>query len=253
MYDYYLGGKNHFAADRKVAEKLLASVPSGRTGARENRAFLGRAVRYLTAEAGVRQFLDIGTGLPTTNNVHEVAQAAAPAARVVYVDNDPLVLAHARALLTSSPEGRTAYVKADLRHPLSILSSPLVHEVLDFGEPIALMLVAVLHFLRDEDKPDEVVGTLLDALAPDSYLAASHLTMEHDPGRWAAVSRFTWTRGSRCTPGTPISSPGWRSPAWRWCRPAWCSSRSGGRTATRQVRPPPKSGATAARPVSGEG
>jgi len=181
MYDYYIGGKNHFAADRATADKALAAWPDGRTGLRENRKFLGRVVRYLAAEAGIRQFLDIGSGLPAANNVHEVAQAAAPAARVVYVDNDPMVLTHARALLASAPEGRTAYVQADLRHPLSILSSPLVREVLDFGEPIALMLVAVLHFLRDEDKPDEVVGTLLDALAPGSYLAASHMTLEHNP------------------------------------------------------------------------
>src|SRR5579863_3792824 len=126
MYDYYLGGKNHFAADRETAEKGLASWRAGRTAARENRAFLGRAVRFLVAEAGIRQFLDIGTGLPTTNNVHEVAQELAPSARIVYADNDPLVLAHARALLTSSPEGRTAYIQADLLEPEAILASPVV-------------------------------------------------------------------------------------------------------------------------------
>jgi S-adenosyl methyltransferase len=181
MYDYYIGGKNHFAADRETAEKALASWPAGRIGLRENRKFLGRVVRYLAAEAGVTQFLDIGSGLPATNNVHEVAQAAVPSSRVVYVDNDPLVLAHARALLTSSPEGRTAYIQADMRSPADILSSPVVREVLDFGKPVALMLVAVLHFMHDEDKPDEIVGTLLDALPPGSYLAASHITQEHDP------------------------------------------------------------------------
>jgi len=180
MYDYYIGGKNHFAADRAVADKALASWPAGRIGLRENRKFLGRVVRYLAAEAGIRQFLDIGSGLPSTNNVHEVAQDAAPDSRVVYVDNDPMVLTHARALLDSSPEGRTAYMQADLRSPLSIIWSPAVREVLDFREPVALMLVAVLHFLGDEDKPDEVVGTLLDALPPGSYLAASHMTLEHD-------------------------------------------------------------------------
>jgi hypothetical protein len=189
MYDYYLGGKNHFAADREVAEKLLASVPSGRTGARENRAFLGRAVRYLTAEAGVMQFLDIGTGLPTTNNVHEVAQAAAPSARVVYVDNDPLVLAHARALLPSSPEGRTAYIQADLRDPTVILTDPVTRDVLDFSQPVALMLVAVLHFMPDEFKPAAAIATLLDALPSGSYLVASHLTAEHDPAGSAAGMR----------------------------------------------------------------
>ena len=181
MYDYYIGGKNHFAADREVADKALASWPAGRIGLRENRRFLGRAVRYLAGEAGVRQFLDIGSGLPATNNVHEVAQAADPSSRVVYVDNDPLVLAHARALLASSPAGRTAYVQADLRDPAGILSSPLVREALDYGQPIALMLIAVLHFLDDEDKPDEIIGALLDALPSGSYLAASHITLEHDP------------------------------------------------------------------------
>jgi len=181
MYDYYIGGKNHFAADRLVADKALASWPAGRIGLRENRAFLGRAVRYLAAEAGIRQFLDLGSGLPATNNVHEIAQAAAPSARVVYVDNDPAVLAHARALLVSEPEGRTAYLQADIRYPADILSSPVVRSVLDFSQPIALMLVAMLHFLPDEDKPSEVVGTLLNALPSGSYLAASHITMEHDP------------------------------------------------------------------------
>jgi S-adenosyl methyltransferase len=181
MYDYYLGGKNHFAADRETAEKGLATWQSGRVAARENRAFLGRAVRFLAAEAGIRQFLDIGTGLPTTNNVHEVAQSVAPAARVVYADNDPLVLAHARALLTSSPEGRTAYIHADLRDPQSVLSNPAVREVLDFGQPIALMLVAVLHFVPDEFKPGQVLATLIDAMPPGSYLVASHITGEHDP------------------------------------------------------------------------
>jgi hypothetical protein len=189
MYDYFLGGKNHFAADREVAEKVLATAPTTRIGARENRAFLGRAVRYLVTEAGVRQFLDIGTGLPTTNNVHDVAQRAAPSSRVVYVDNDPLVLAHARALLTSTPEGRTAYIQADLREPRAILSSPAVREVLDFSQPIALMLVAILHFINDEDKPADIVATLLDALPTGSFLVASHVTGEHLPAEAAATTR----------------------------------------------------------------
>ena len=189
MYDYFIGGKNHFAADRETAAEVLRKSPSVRIAARENRAFLGRAVRYLTAEAGVRQFLDIGTGLPTTNNVHEVAQAAEPSSRVVYVDNDPLVLAHARALLTSSLEGRTAYIHADLREPETILSSPVVREVLDFSQPIALMLVAILHFFPDEYKPAAVLATLLDALPPGSYIAASHLTTDHDPNTTAAGQR----------------------------------------------------------------
>jgi hypothetical protein len=181
MYDYYIGGKNHFAADRAVADRALASWPSGRIGLRENRRFLGRVVRYLAAEAGIRQFLDIGSGLPTTNNVHEVAQAVDPASRVVYVDNDPMVLAHARALLASAPQGRTAYIQADLKSPLDILNAPATRSVLDFSKPVALMLVAVLHFLAEEDKPEAVLATLLDALPSGSYLAASHVTMEHDP------------------------------------------------------------------------
>jgi len=181
MYDYYLGGENNFAADRETAEKGLATWPAGRVAARENRAFLGRAVRFLAAEAGIRQFLDIGSGLPTTDNVHEVAQAVAPSARVVYADNDPLVLAHARTLLTSSPGGRTAYIQADLRDPQSILSAPSVQEVLDFSRPIALMLVAVLHFVPDEFNPAQVLATLIEALPSGSYLVASHITGEHDP------------------------------------------------------------------------
>jgi hypothetical protein len=181
MYDYFIGGKNHFAADRETAAEVLRRSPSANIAARENRAFLGRAVRYLTAEAGIRQFLDIGTGLPTTSNVHEVAQDIAPAARVVYVDNDPLVLAHARALLTSAPEGRTAYIHADLRDPAAILSHPDTRAVLDFGRPVALMLVAILHFVPDEFKPGQIIADLVDALPPGSYVAASHLTTEHDP------------------------------------------------------------------------
>ena len=189
MYDYYLGGKNHFAADRETADKVIAAMPGVRTGPRENRAFLGRAVRYLAAEAGIRQFLDIGTGLPATNSVHEVAQAVAPDARVVYVDNDRLVLVHARALLTSAPEGQTAYIQADLRDPGEILSSPVVRSVLDFSKPIALMLVAVLHFVGDEDKPAELVAALRDALPPGSFLVASHVTAEHNPAGSAAGQR----------------------------------------------------------------
>ena len=181
MYDYYIGGKNHFAADREVADAALAHWQSGRIGLRENRRCLGRAVRYLVGEAGVSQFLDIGSGLPTTANVHEMAQAANPCSRVVYVDNDPMVLVHGRALLTSSAEGRTAYIQADLRSPLDILYSPVVRSVLDFSQPVALMLVAVLHFLGEEDEPETVLKSLLDALPPGSYLAASHVTLEHDP------------------------------------------------------------------------
>jgi hypothetical protein len=189
-YDYFLGGKNNFAADREVGDKVLAGWPAIRVGVRENRKFLARVVSYLAGEAGIRQFLDIGTGLPTAENVHEVAQAVLPSARVVYVDNDPLVLAHARALLTSSPEGRTAYIHADLRDPAAILNDPVTREVLDFTQPIALVLLAILHMIPDHENPSEIVATLLDALPPGRYVVASHITAEHNEGAAAAEDRF---------------------------------------------------------------
>jgi hypothetical protein len=182
IYDYYLGGKNHFAADRETADKVLQVWPHVRVAAREQRKFLRRAVDYLAREAGIRQFLDIGAGLPTSRNVHETAQQAAPSSRIVYVDNDPMVLAHARALLTSAPEGRTAYTHADLRSPEAILGSPEARDVLDFAQPVGLILVGILHLMPDDDRPAHIVATLLGALAPGSYLVASHLTSEHDEG-----------------------------------------------------------------------
>jgi hypothetical protein len=186
IYDYFIGGTNHFPADRETAAQVVRRSPSAPIAARENRRFLGRAVRYLAAEAGIRQFLDIGSGLPTTDNVHQVAQEITPSARVVYVDNDPLVLAHARGLLTSAPEGRTAYLHGDLRDPGTILSHPDTQAVLDFGQPIALMLAAVLHFIPDESAPAEILSTLTGALPPGSYLVASHLTTQHDPAATSA-------------------------------------------------------------------
>jgi SAM-dependent methyltransferase len=181
MYDYYLGGKDHFAIDRETAEIARRSWPAVRVAVRENRTFLARTVNYLAGQAGIRQFLDIGTGLPSANNVHEVAQRIAPDSRVLYTDNDPLVLAHARALLRSSPAGRTAYIQADLREPEKILAHPMLGETLDLSQPVALMLVAILHFITDEEDPAGIVATLLSALAPGSYLVASHVTPEHDP------------------------------------------------------------------------
>jgi hypothetical protein len=178
-WDYYLGGKDNFAADRAAADQVIAAWPGMRVAARENRKFLGRAVQYLAGEAGIDQFLDIGSGLPTANNVHEVAQAVNPAARVVYVDNDPLVLVHARALLTSSPEGKCAYIQADLRQPETILSAPATQETLDFNRPIALILAAVVHFLLPADEPARIIKTLVDALPAGSYVAASHGTAEY--------------------------------------------------------------------------
>jgi hypothetical protein len=200
VYDYLLGGKNHFAADRVLAEKMLQNAPDLRTSARENRAFLGRAVGYLTREAGVRQFLDIGTGLPTGDNVHEVAQGIAPQSRVVYVDNDPMVLTHARALLTSTQEGRTAYVHADLRQPRDILDNPVTRDVLDFGKPVALIMLAVLHFLRDEEGPAQIMATLLDALPSGSYVVASHMALDHARAPVAAMGRTTKASGIQTQP-----------------------------------------------------
>jgi hypothetical protein len=197
MYDYLLGGKNNFAADRETAEQVLRSWGTARSAARENRAFLGRAVRYLVAEAGIRQFLDIGTGLPSANNVHDVAQEVAPSCRIVYVDNDPIVLSHARALLTSSPEGRTAYINADFRDPEKILGDPATRDTLDFTKPVALMLVAILHFIPDADDPRRAIGTLLDALPSGSYLVATHVTDEHDPDTLAGAGRAYQERGVR--------------------------------------------------------
>jgi hypothetical protein len=172
VYDYWLGGKDNFAADRELAEKFMAADPSVTAGVRSNRAFLGRAVHYLVAEAGIRQFLDIGTGIPTASNTHEVAQRADPSARVVYVDNDPIVLIHARALLASHPAGATDYIDADLRDVGTILAAAA--RTLDFSQPVAVMLVGVLHCIPDEDYPGQLVATLMEAAAPGSYLALSH-------------------------------------------------------------------------------
>ncbi|GAA2185796.1 SAM-dependent methyltransferase [Micromonospora lupini] len=180
-YNYWLGGKDNFQADRDSGDAIAASFPSIRTAALENRRFLRRAVGYLAREAGIRQFLDIGTGIPTADNTHEVAQAVAPESRVVYVDNDPIVLAHARALLSSTPEGVTAYIDADLRDPERILRHPELLRAIDLAQPVALMLVAVLHFVPDDDDPYALVRRLLDALPAGSYLAASHATHEYLP------------------------------------------------------------------------
>nr|WP_296066660.1 SAM-dependent methyltransferase [uncultured Actinoplanes sp.] len=183
-YDYWLGGKDNFAADRESGDAIAATFPAIRTAVVENRRFLRRAVSYLAASCGVRQFLDIGTGLPTADNTHEVAQRVAPAARVVYVDNDPLVLVHARALLTGTGPGETAYVDADLRDPARILRDAAA--TLDFSEPIALMLIAVLHFIPEEDDPYAVVRTLTGALPPGSFVAISHATSDYLPPEVAA-------------------------------------------------------------------
>ena len=172
MYDYLLGGKDNYAADRAATDAALKAWPDLAFGARANRAFLGRAVRYLAADAGIRQFLDLGTGIPTAGNLHEVAQAIAPETRVVYVDYDPIVLAHARALLDSSEEGATEYIEADLRDTGSILDRAA--QLLDFSKPVAVTMLAILQAIPDADDPHAIVATLLDAVPSGSYLAISH-------------------------------------------------------------------------------
>jgi len=176
LWNYLLGGKDNFAADREAAEQALALMPDLVLSARADREFLGRAVRYLAGETGIRQFLDIGTGLPTANNTHEVAQGIAPDARVVYVDNDPIVLIHARALLTSTPEGATDYIQDDVRNPDSILAGAA--RTLDFDQPVALMLLGIMNFVVDDREAYAIVRELLDALPSGSYLALSHPTLE---------------------------------------------------------------------------
>jgi O-methyltransferase involved in polyketide biosynthesis len=181
VYDYWLGGKDNFAADREAAEQVIAVNPNVLHGVRANRAFLGRAVSYLTREAGIRQFLDLGTGLPTADNTHQVAQAIAPDTRVVYVDNDPIVLTHARALLTGTGEGATAYVQVDIRDAAEVLASAA--ETLDFSRPVAVMALMILQYLPDEDDPWGIVARLVDALAPGSYLTVSDTVRDIDTGR----------------------------------------------------------------------
>jgi hypothetical protein len=172
VYDYWLGGKDNFAADRAAAQQVIETLPDILISVRAQRAFLGRAVHYLVTEAGIRQFLDVGTGLPSANNTHEVAQRAAPESRVVYVDNDPIVLLHARVLLTSRPEGATAYIDGDLRDTDKILAEAA--DVLDFDQPVAIMLLGVLHCIPDADDPAALVTRLLAAVPSGSYLTIAH-------------------------------------------------------------------------------
>ncbi len=185
VYNYWLGGKDNYAADRTAGDRTIAEFPGIVASARANRAFLRRVVRFLVTEAGVRQFLDVGTGIPTSDNTHEVAQALAPQSRIVYVDNDPVVLAHARALLTSSSAGVTAYLDADLRDPGPILARAA--QTLDFSRPVAIVLLAVLQLLADDDEPYRVVAELLAAVPPGSYLALSHPTSDVQQGQVTAM------------------------------------------------------------------
>jgi hypothetical protein len=178
VYDYWLGGKDNFAADREAAEEVIAIRPAILRDIRANRALLRRAVRYLAADAGIRQFLDIGTGIPTSPNVHEVVQGVAPEARIVYVDNDPIVLSHARALLASTPQGVTDYIDADLRRPADILRQ--ARQTLDFSQPVAVVLVGTLHLITDEEDPYAIVAELMAATVPGSYLLISHPAIDVD-------------------------------------------------------------------------
>jgi len=172
VYDYWLGGKDNFAADRAAGEQAIQAYPDIVYSVRANRAFLARTVRYLAGEAGIRQFLDIGTGIPTANNTHEVAQDVAPGSNVVYVDNDPVVLTHARALLVSGEQGRTNYIDADLRDTGRILAEAA--QTLDFSRPVAIMLMAILQHIDEAEDPYAIVDSLLAAVPPGSYLAISH-------------------------------------------------------------------------------
>jgi O-methyltransferase involved in polyketide biosynthesis len=192
LWNYWLGGKDNFAVDRAVADQILAMVPEMVASARADRAFLGRVVRYLATEAGIRQFLDVGTGIPTADNTHEVAQRVAPESRVVYVDNDPMVLVHARALLTSHPQGRTDYIHADLREPEKIIEE--AGRTLDLKQPVALTMLGILNFIPDDDDAADLVGRLVAAAPAGSYLAISHPTTEINGDTMVEALRL-WNEG----------------------------------------------------------
>jgi trans-aconitate methyltransferase len=188
VYDYWLGGKDNFAVDREAGDRVLAVTPGLRFRVRANRAFLARAVQYLAGEAGIRQFLDIGTGIPSANNTHEVAQRAAPGARIVYVDNDPIVLSHAKALLASGPHGATQYIDGDVRDTAAILDAAA--GTLDFTQPVALMLLGILHLIQDDEDPWRIVSALMSALPSGSYLAISHPAIDSHPAQAEAQKRY---------------------------------------------------------------
>jgi SAM-dependent methyltransferase len=202
IYDYLLGGKDNFEADRAAAGKILAAIPGGSGPARMNRAFLGRAVHYLAAERGIRQFLDIGSGLPTASNVHEIAQKASPVARVVYVDNDPVVVLHAQAILADRAKG-VAAVRGDLRDPAGITTSPHVLELIDFSQPVAVLLFAILHFVPDADGPRALLASFRDVMAPGSALALSHVSDENVDEEAGRAARAVYQGAS--APITPRS------------------------------------------------
>ena len=226
VYDFWLGGTDNFAADRAVADQVAAAYPDIRIAVRAQRAFLARAMRFLVAEAGIRQFLDIGTGLPSADNTHQVAQAAAPESRVAYVDNDPIVLDHARGLLTSSPEGATDYIDADLRDADQILAGAAA--TLDFSRPVGVMLMAILQHLSDDDDPYAVVGKLMAAVPAGSYLVLSHPAKDIHAAEMAEIAnRLNQTMAEKVTfrgqaevakffSGLELVAPGMTNvPEWR--------------------------------------
>jgi hypothetical protein len=228
IYDFLLGGKDNYAADRDAAQRLLDAVPGAGRAARDNRRFLGRAVWFLAREAGIRQFLDIGTGLPTRGNVHEIAHAAKPGARVVYADNDPVVVTHARALLADSLT--VAAVQGDLRDPDHLFSLPDVPTFIDWDEPVAVLMVAVLHFLEDRDNPWQAVDAFKDRMAPGSYLVLSHVTGDDTPAEVIRQAAEVYQNASapgmarsraqiaRFFDGLDMVAPGLADPA-EWRRP----------------------------------
>jgi S-adenosyl methyltransferase len=202
IWNYWLGGKDNYPVDREVGDQIRQLHPDIGEYARADRAFLARAVRYLAAEAGIRQFLDIGTGLPTANNTHQIAQSVAPASRIVYVDNDPLVLVHARALLTSDPQGATAYIDADLHDPGTILAEAA--ETLDLTQPVALTLLGVVNFISDDDQAYSIVRRLVDAVPSGSYLVVSHtITSPTTAAMDAAVAFWNEHGTPKLTQRTP--------------------------------------------------
>jgi hypothetical protein len=236
IWDYWLGGKNNYPVDRTVGDQIRQLHPDIGDYARADRVFLGRAVRYLVGEAGIRQFLDIGTGLPTADNTHEVAQRVAPESRIVYVDNDPLVLVHARALLTSTPEGVTDYLDADMRDPDAILAQAA--QTLDFSQPIALTMLGVVIFISDDEDPYGIVRRYVDAVPSGSYLVLSHtITSPTMPDVDAAVAFWNEHGTPKLTQRTPeqllrffdglellepgiVSCSRWRPESTRWGEPA---------------------------------
>jgi hypothetical protein len=237
IQDYWLGGKDHFEADRLAGDEAIAQLPDMVASVRNTRAFLGRTVRFLAREQGIRQFLDVGTGIPTASNTHEVAQRVAPASRIVYVDNDPMVLAHARALLTSSAEGRCAYIDADIRDPENILDTAA--EVIDFTEPVGVVLMAVLQFVPDDDHPYELVRRLMAAVPAGSYLVISHPAADLQAAAMAGMAtRLNQLMAQRVKPrtkaevtqffdGLDLVEPGViRVPEWRPDHPVDAAGKS---------------------------